>query len=204
MSASLFDSMRSESARTEARERTGARRQVCEERVLADLYSGSVDLKRLATRLNLSLSELAQWASTERGARSLWSLRRLAEQRAGLALSRAKADAARALLKLARQGESKEIARKACVDLLRLSSDASVKPDDREDDELSPQEQRAWREALEGVGLASTSADRGAGALPVDSSDGGRDARPTGDRPTGDRPTGDRPTGNHPTGDQTS
>jgi len=120
------------------------------------LYGGRTDLRRVARDLGLSLVDLAAWARAPAGAAAIASLRRLADHRAALALSRARTDAAKALLRLARDRDAKETARKACVDLLRLTPDepapTSPPPTGFADEELTPEEADAWREALEHIG----------------------------------------------------
>lgn len=121
------------------------------ERLLIALHSGQ-DLHRAAVSCDLSLAEIACWGSTSAGGAVIAALQRLAQARSALAVARAKAEAAQALLELAQDEESKETARKACVDLLKLE-DAPVMALEGEDGAgLSHEEQRAWLAALERLG----------------------------------------------------
>lgn len=99
------------------------------------LYAKRGELKALARRHGLTLDELARRAAEPDAARSIGSLRRLAEARAGVLLARARADATSLLLSLASSAESDETRRRACVDLLKapsLAHDAAApESDDR-------------------------------------------------------------------------
>ena len=126
------------------------------ESILRALHSGA-DLARVARAHDLPLRDVALWASTGAGAEAVSALRDLARARAALAVSRARADAARALARLARGAD--ETARKACVDLLRLpdADPARAPAVTTPDDDLSAEEARAWLDALETLGAAPTS-----------------------------------------------
>ena len=121
------------------------------ERLLSALHSGQ-DLQRAAVVCELSLAEIAHWGSTSAGGAAIASLQRLAQVRSALAVARAKAEAAQALLELAQDEESKETARKACVDLLKLEDAPVIAADSSESDALTGEEQRAWLAALERIG----------------------------------------------------
>ncbi len=121
------------------------------ERLLIALHSGQ-DLQRAAVVCELSLAEVARWGSTSAGGAAISSLQRLAQARSALAVARAKAEAAQALLELAQDEESKETARKACVDLLNLDDAPVMAMAADESIELSSEEQRAWLAALERLG----------------------------------------------------
>lgn len=138
------------------------------ERLLASLHAGS-DLVRAAKSCGLTLRETARWSATREGAETIASLQSLAEARSSLVVSRAKADAARALVTLARDQEAKETARKACVDLLRLEVVSLGRDPVGDEGILDPDDERAWLTALERLGRteAPPSADSRA-AVPSD------------------------------------
>jgi hypothetical protein len=104
------------------------------------LYAKRGELKGLARRHGLTLDELARRASEPDASRSISSLRRLAEARAGVLLARARADATALLLTLAESAESDETRRRACVDLLKAPSHASDEPVDGPEEEALPDE----------------------------------------------------------------
>lgn len=104
------------------------------------LYAKRGELKGLARRHGLTLDELARKASEPESSRSITSLRRLAEARAGVLLARARADATALLLTLAESAESDETRRRACVDLLKAPSHASDEPGAGVEDEAPPDE----------------------------------------------------------------
>ena len=126
------------------------------ESLLRALHAGT-DLVRAARAHHLSLGDLARWSASGPGAEAIAALRVLAQARSALAVSRARADAARALARLARSADANETARKACVDILRLPEpDPGARADDADGDgdynTLSPDEARAWLDALETLG----------------------------------------------------
>ena len=121
------------------------------ERLLLALHSGQL-WQRAAVMCELSLAEIARWGSTSAGGAAIASLQRLAQARSALAVARAKAEAAQALLELAQDDESKETARKACVDLLKLDDAPLMAMDADDAGALSSDEQRAWLAALERLG----------------------------------------------------
>ena len=84
------------------------------------LYAAESDLAELAEQLGLSLEELAMLAGRADTVRELLGLRRLADVRTQLLLSRYRTHAAARLVGLASQDDDDELARKACVDLLKL------------------------------------------------------------------------------------
>jgi len=84
------------------------------------LYAAESDLADLAEQLGLSLGELALLGGRADTVRELLGLRRLADVRTQLLLSRYRTHAAARLVGLANQNEDDELARKACVDLLKL------------------------------------------------------------------------------------
>lgn len=88
--------------------------------LVESLYAGRADLRHIATGHNLTLLDLAAWMADPAVAGSLDALCRLADARAALFLSRSRAAAGKSLLRLARDSDAAETARKACVDLLTL------------------------------------------------------------------------------------
>jgi hypothetical protein len=104
------------------------------EALATGLYAKRGELRALARRHGMTLDELARRTSEPETSRSIVSLRRLAEARAGVLLARARADATTLLLSLARSAESDETRRRACVDLLKAPS-APNTPEERADAE---------------------------------------------------------------------
>lgn len=100
-------------------------------RLQQDLAGGTTDLYELAARHNMTRLDMARWAQKPRHARMLAALERLADRRTSLLLAAARAEAARALLELARTGDSqtKPTAHRTCIDLLKLEP-AILHPDD--------------------------------------------------------------------------
>lgn len=78
----------------------------------------------LAAELGLTLRELAAWGREPANVAALRSMARLSDIRAQMLLSHYRAVAAANLIKIAADGESSELARKACVDLLDADLDA--------------------------------------------------------------------------------
>lgn len=96
--------------------------------VASELIDGEIGPIELAERSGLTLIELAQWASARNGARLLEGLARLAELRARMVIARYRATAAASLIEMATRNDGSETARKACVDLLRLTPDITPPP----------------------------------------------------------------------------
>lgn len=90
-------------------------------RLLDALYEGQADLTDLAAQERLSLLELAAWANELATMHALDGLCRLNDVRAQLLISRYRTLAAAQLFELTQAESPGEIARKACVDLLRTS-----------------------------------------------------------------------------------
>lgn len=87
---------------------------------LSALLSGAPDLDAVAAALGLTLDALLAWASAPDSGAMLRAVRRLSDDRAELIASKARSGAAHRLLELALHAASEEVARKACVDLLRF------------------------------------------------------------------------------------
>ena len=91
--------------------------------LIRDIFNAEHDVVALAQAHNLSPDELAAWAQRTENQRCLGGLCVLADVQTQLLLSRYRLLAATRLIRLATQEEesaSAEVARKACVDLLRL------------------------------------------------------------------------------------
>ena len=88
--------------------------------VYDSLRDGVEDLAELGERHGMSPQDLARWAARPRAAAAIQEQRWFAQQRAQLIIANGKAEAARALVNLARSAEHPETARKACIDLLRM------------------------------------------------------------------------------------
>ncbi len=89
--------------------------------LLQCILSGRLDLEEMCAAQEVSLEQLAAWASQTTTLSRLYALRHLADLRTQLMLSRYRAHAAARLIELTSGEESAETARKACVDLLRLN-----------------------------------------------------------------------------------
>lgn len=89
---------------------------------LSNLPEGVIDLHEIAVRQKYSRLELARWASRPRCAAQLSELAALADRRTRLLLATGRAEAALVLVNIARGQltETKEIVRRACMDLLKL------------------------------------------------------------------------------------
>jgi len=112
-----------------------AARQALSDAMLEDLATRRGGLASIARRHALSLADLAARIAEPGAQRALRALAALADERASLRLATARIDAADALRRLALDDESKETARKACVDLLRLPTDAPAAHADRPSDD---------------------------------------------------------------------
>ncbi len=97
--------------------------------LLADLFTERADLTTIATRHAMSLKLLAVWAQRPRITQLLAALIHLADDRADLALARARADAAHAMRRLATSDSDPDLARKAGLDLLKLPRKPARDPD---------------------------------------------------------------------------
>ena len=94
------------------------------EQLLEQLVQGELAPAQLAKQLDLTLTELAKWASQSKNANILENLARLADVRTQMLVSEYRATAAIRLIEIATDSEGGEISRKACVDLLRADLDA--------------------------------------------------------------------------------
>ncbi len=90
--------------------------------IIEDMARGDQSPLQIAQRHGMSLAQLIRWASTPTTAQQLARVRRLADERAALAVSSARVAAAHALRELALDTEHPETARRACVDLLKLDT----------------------------------------------------------------------------------
>lgn len=90
------------------------------ERLMLALYEAQQDLAELARKEKLTLTRLAGWANDARTIASLDGLCRLNDVRAQLLVSRYRTLAAARLFELAKDESAGELARKACVDLLKV------------------------------------------------------------------------------------
>ena len=102
--------------------------------VYDSLRDGVEDLAELGARHGMSPQDLARWAARPRAAAAIQEQRWFAQQRAQLIIANGKAEAARALVQLARSAEHPETARKACIDLLRMEDVIAGGPSDTEQD----------------------------------------------------------------------
>jgi len=84
------------------------------------LYEAQQDLTELARHEKLTLTRLAGWANDARTIASLDGLCRLNDVRAQLLVSRYRTLAAARLFELAKDESAGELARRACVDLLKV------------------------------------------------------------------------------------
>ena len=107
--------------------------------LIRDVFNAEHDVVALAEAHGLSPDELAQWAGRTENQQCLTGLCMLADMQTQLLLSRYRLLAASRLIRLATQEEesaSADVARRACVDLLRLDlKRAEGRPADEEDDE---------------------------------------------------------------------
>lgn len=99
--------------------RAGARESAA---IIDELARGDHSPAQIAQRHGMTLDQLTRWAARPTTARRLANVRRLADERAALAVSAARVAAAHALRELALSAENPETARRACVDLLKLDT----------------------------------------------------------------------------------
>lgn len=90
-----------------------------DEQLMQRLIEGDETPRDLARSLNMTMVELVEWAGEPNNIRRLAALARLSDLHAQLVVTRYRANAALQLIQLAMKEEGGEIARKACVDLLR-------------------------------------------------------------------------------------
>jgi hypothetical protein len=91
------------------------------ERLYQALYDSQRDLGEVAKGEHMSLSHLADWANESDTIGALEGLCRLNDARAQMLVSRYRTLAAARLFELAKSDEGGELARRACVDLLKVS-----------------------------------------------------------------------------------
>ncbi len=116
-------------------------RQLCRSRtqqLLERLFEGQLAPAELARQMGIGLDDLARWAAEPNNASTLSSLARLADLRAQMLLSSYRANAAIRLIEIASTGETSEIARKACVDLLQANLGVFAEHDDESAAEQQP------------------------------------------------------------------
>ena len=92
-------------------------------KLIEELVDAKHDLKELGERYKLRVDELAEWANEKENARVLSGFCFLADMQTQLMLSRYRLLAADRLIRLATQDSeetSSEVARKACIDLLKM------------------------------------------------------------------------------------
>ncbi|MCC6907469.1 MAG: hypothetical protein IT430_05965 [Phycisphaerales bacterium] len=90
------------------------------ERLMKALYEAQQDLDELARKEKMTLTRLAGWANNADTIAALDGLCRLNDVRAQLLVSRYRTLAAARLFELAKDEAAGELARKACVDLLKV------------------------------------------------------------------------------------
>ncbi len=90
------------------------------ERLMTALYEAQQDLDELARKEKMTLARLAGWANESDTIAALDGLCRLNDVRAQLLVSRYRTLAAARLFELAKDEAAGELARKACVDLLKV------------------------------------------------------------------------------------
>lgn len=123
---------------------------------LEDLVAGELGPRELAARTGRSLTEIAEWAAEPSGARLLETLARLEDYRTRMVVARYRVNAAAVLIGLSTQREDVELARKACVDLLRIAMD-TMPPSGAEAPNgttVTPPDEAAIITALEALGEA--------------------------------------------------
>jgi hypothetical protein len=98
----------------------GARRRL---KLIRDIVSAQKDLISLAREYRLSPDDLAGWISDRTNHRALAGLCVLADLQTQILLSRYRLLAAGRLIRLATEDGEGDIARKACVDLLKMNLD---------------------------------------------------------------------------------
>lgn len=107
--------------------------------LIRDIFNAEHDVVALAQAHGLSPDDLAQWAQIAENRQCLTGLCALADIQTQLLLSRYRLLAASRLIRLATQDDaaaSADVARKACVDLLRLDlKRAEAQPADAADGE---------------------------------------------------------------------
>lgn len=167
---------------------TGAGIEDAQERLLHALYEAQLDLDELARRERWSLQRLAEWANDSQTAQALEGLCRLNDARAQMLVGRYRTLAAAKLFELASRDDGGELARKSCVDLLKVSlvaladhqGSSSAAPAPLDDALALALMRRISATSLETSTSASTAPTR---RPPLDE----RDGDPAGDDETPDR-----------------
>jgi hypothetical protein len=136
--------------------------------LLQCVLSGRLDLEEICAAQDVSLEELAKWASLVTTQSRLQALRRLADTRTQFLLSRYRAHAAARLIELTGGEESAETARKACVDLLRLNVTEAEGPDAETTEEKGTKRVRVDTERVRSFLAELGRAESGTGAAEVD------------------------------------
>lgn len=95
------------------------------QRLLHDIFEGKLDIARLARRYRVSIAELALWIGREENRRAIERLCVVADVQTQVMLGRYRQVAAAQLIKLATRTDQEdratlEVARRACVDVLRM------------------------------------------------------------------------------------
>jgi hypothetical protein len=123
------------------------------EHLMTLLAEGNHSAIELARENDLSLLALARWAAQPEHVKLLSGLVRLSNVRAQIVLSQYRTSAAAKLIEHAMHGETGEISRKACVDLLKIDlpifRDEANPPGDQRSGPKPPSEaaiRRAFRE----------------------------------------------------------
>lgn len=106
--------------------------------IIADLLDARHDLANLAAAHKLTPADLATWASESATRRKLIGLCGLADMQTQLLLSRYRMVAASRLIQLATEDAQGDLARKACVDLLKLDLKPLDAMTDQPDDDANP------------------------------------------------------------------
>ncbi len=97
----------------------GTRSRALDEALLHDLVTQPDDLSAHASRHQLSITELAQWATQTRQIDAMNHLADLADRQAQVLLSRSRMSAVARLIELSQDDSLRELSRKASVDLLK-------------------------------------------------------------------------------------
>jgi len=136
------------------------------ERLMTLLAEGNHSAVDLAQANDLSLLTLAKWAAQPEHVELLSGLVRLSNVRAQIVLSQYRTSAAAKLIEHAMHGESGEISRKACVDLLKIDlpifrdeRDAPTTPHDGAKPPSHAAIRRAFRELADRTEAAMRNSD---------------------------------------------
>ncbi|TVQ53437.1 MAG: hypothetical protein EA377_07950 [Phycisphaerales bacterium] len=151
-------------ARPKKKER-GSRRKVSarlRRELIEQLAEGRLTPIELARQNRIALEAIAQWAARPEQYETLAGLVRLADTRAQMIVSEYRANAAAKLIEIATRDDGGEVARKACVDLLRTNLNIlPIEPADREEHRSGPRapSEQAIRAALEELGRRDEASD---------------------------------------------